>query len=229
MNWSAKTERNTAPGYASKKDFQFVEVEGGMGGKWGEVYGFFDIENPLNGVDQTDGRDNRRISYKGVGRLNLTEVGGLPVQLYGHIFNFSDATGFNDQNHVVGLGTAFSSGSFWIKPFLGVHHESKSFAGADFNGLMAGWVLGYSFKLGEQSFMITNWHETEFNRKDKFLNTASDAGGSMASSTGHNGAVSLWWNLTPKLTTGLSYRYADGKLGSATYQDALILTAKINF
>ena len=36
-------------------------------------------------------------------------------------------------------------------------------------------------------------------------------------------------NATKNVTGGLTYRYADQKLGSATYQNALITTIKYNF
>lgn len=230
LDWSDRTVDNTGKGpFGQKKSFTYLELEGGVGGKWGDVYGFFDMENPSKPANNTaDSAMDRRFAMKAVGHFNLTEAGGMPVQFYGHVYNFID-NGFNDQNTVLGMSTAYSSGGFWIKPFLGAHLESKSNVGTDFNGGMGGWVFGYSFKAMDQSFMVSNWHETEFGRKDAYLQMARDGGVVTAGRTAHNGAVSLWWNATPSITTGLTYRYAKNKLGSATYQDALIYTAKFNF
>lgn len=229
LDWTGSTERKTGMGpFAQKKDFTFLEIEGGMGGKWGELYGFFDIENPGNSTRESAVGKSRRYAWKAVSRINMTEVGGFPVQFYAHIYDFTEGD-FNDQNRVVGLGTSYGKGGFWIKPFAGVHQESKSGVGAHVNGLMAGWVLGYSFKLGDQSFMVTNWHEMELDRKARYLTMARNGGVVQGSGTGQNGAVSLWWNVNPTFTLGTTYRYAKDKLGSATYQDGLILTAKVNF
>ncbi|GAB4088376.1 nucleoside-specific channel-forming Tsx family protein [Hydrogenophaga soli] len=229
LDWSGKTERHTGTGpFGQKKDFTFLELEGGMGGKWGDVYGFFDIENPTNSpVENTVGK-GRRIATKVVGRYNLTEAGGVPVQLYGHVYHFEEH-GFRDENRVLGLGTTLGKGGYWIKPFVGLHQEDKTGLGAGLNGGMLGWVLGYSFKVGDQSFMLTNWHETEFGRKDKYLTVAKNGGVTTAKKTAQNGAVSLWWHLNPTVTLGATYRYADQKLGHGAYQDALIFTAKYNF
>lgn len=230
LAWSDHTLNQTGKGpFGVKKDFTFLELEGGMGGKWGDVYGFFDIENPTkDSHNAADTAMNLRYAMKVVGHYNLTEAGGLPVQFYGHVYNFMD-DGFRNQNHVVGLSTSVSSGGFWIKPFLGAHYEMKTGLGTQYNGTMGGWLLGYNFKAMDQSFMVTQWHETEMGRKSDYLQMARDGAVVTASKTAHNGAVSLWWNATPTFTTGITYRYAKNKLGSATYQDGLIYTAKINF
>lgn len=31
-----------------KDDFVYIELEGGVGYSWGEIYGFFDLENLFN-------------------------------------------------------------------------------------------------------------------------------------------------------------------------------------
>lgn len=230
LGWSNKTLDRTNKGpFGNKKDFTFLEVEGGKGGEWGDVYGFLDVENPTNSANNvSDSRANRRYSSKGVLRYNLAKVGDMPVQLYAHVFDFRD-NGFYDQNRVLGLGTALSNGNFWIKPFLGVHQESKAGVGAELNGGMGGWVLGYSFQAFGQPLMLTQWHETEFGRKDKYLVMADGGNVVIGGKTGQNGAVSLWWTPVKQFTTGVSYRYANNKLGVAGYESGLILSLKYNF
>ncbi|STQ90926.1 outer membrane protein OmpK [Iodobacter fluviatilis] len=231
LDWSGGTETRTNAGaFAGKKDFAFLEVEGGFGGDWGEAYGFFDVENPTKGASETDGRDKRRYAAKAIARFNLVQLGGVPVQAYVHLYDARDHGTFFSQNRVLGLGTSLSNGNFWIKPFIGGHQQFDRNIGAHANGVMAGYVAGYSFQMFGQSFMATQWHETEFNRDDKFLTMGSPAGGvTQGNATGQNGAVSLWWNVSKEFTTGVQYRYADQKLGSASYQNAMIYTAKYNF
>ncbi|AMC33798.1 outer membrane protein OmpK [Janthinobacterium sp. B9-8] len=232
LDWSNGTEdRTNAGAFAGKKDFAFLEVEGGFGGDWGEAYGFFDVENPTKAKSEPDSRENRRYVVKAVARFNIVQAGPVPVQAYVHVYDLRDTgTNFFSQNRVLGLGTSLSSGNFWIKPFVGAHQQLDQNIGAHANGVMAGYVAGYSFQMFGQSFMATQWHETEFNRDDKFLTMGSPAGGvTKGDSTGQNGAVSLWWNVSKEFTTGLQYRYADQKLGSASYQNAMIYTAKYNF
>lgn len=232
LDWSnGSEERTNAGAFGGKKDFALVEIEGGFGGDWGEAYGFFDVENPTKAASESDSRDNRRYVTKAVARFNLVQAGSVPVQAYVHIYDLRDnGTHFFTQNRVLGLGTSLSNGNFWIKPFIGAHQQLDQNIGAHANGVMAGYVAGYSFSMFGESFMATQWHETEFNRSDKFLTMGSAAGGvTKGESTGQNGAISLWWNVSKEFTTGVQYRYADQKLGSATYQNAVIYTTKYNF
>lgn len=236
LDWSKGTEQRTNDGaFGGKKDFGYVEFEGGMGGNWGEVYGFADIENPGNNKHENDIRTARRTAAKAVGRYNLTSIGATPVQLYAHVYDFRDGEDnsgrvFFDQNRVLGLGTSLSFGKLWVKPFIGFHQELKQDVGAHMNGYMAGWVLGYNFEAFGQPFMVTQWHETEFKRKDEYL-TMGAPGKQVAKgdTTAWNGAVSLWWTPTKQFTAGIQYRYADQKLGSVSYQNAIIYTTKYNF
>lgn len=228
LDWSDGTEARTGSGpFGQKQDFGYLEAEGGMGGNWGELYGFVDIENPTQSDNEVGGQ-NRRYASKIVARANVATVAGLPVQAYAHVYDFRDG-GFFDQNRVVGLGTSLSKGNLWVKPFIGAHQELKKGIGADRNGMMAGWVLGYSFNIAGQNMMVTQWHEIEFDREDKFLTMAQNGNVVTGNKVAHNGAVSLWWNATKNVTGGLTYRYADQKLGSASWQNALITTVKYNF
>lgn len=230
LDWTSKTEDRTNKGpFGQKKDFTFLEIEGGRGGDWGDLYGFLDLENPTNNANNVaDPRADRRTAAKVVGRYNLTKVGDVPVMLYGHVYDFRD-NGFFDQNRVLGLSTNLSFGKLWVHPFIGAHQELKAGVGAQMNGGMGGFVLGYNFEAFGQSMMISQWHETEFGRKQEFLGMANEGAFVNDRKTGQNGAVSLWWNVNKQLTTGLTYRYASNKLGVAGYEDALIYTLKYNF
>ncbi|MEQ6291206.1 outer membrane protein OmpK [Vogesella sp. GCM10023246] len=228
LDWSDGTQERTQKGpFGGKNDFGYLEAEGGMGGNWGELYGFLDVENPDKSTHEDAGQ-NRRYASKLVARVNVGCIGNLPLQAYAHVYDFRDAD-FYDQNRVLGLGTALTSGNFWIKPFLGAHQEFKQGVGAHRNGMMGGWVLGYSFNLAGQSLMLTQWHEIEFAREDAYLAMAKDGEVVRARKLANNGAVSLWWNASKDITAGVSYRYADHKLGAASYQNALISTLKYNF
>ena len=94
LNWSEKTEENTN---YSKADFYYIELEGGAGYDWGEVYGFFDFENPFK--SSNDFPNNRRSAFKFVLEPNL---GKTNINLYMHVYNFAEA-GFSEQNRVIGL------------------------------------------------------------------------------------------------------------------------------
>ena len=136
LDWSDGTETRTNAGFfGGKKDFAYLELEGGCGGDWGEAYGFFDIENPGKGWDKSGKDDSRRVASKAVVRFNVAEVGGLPLQVYTHLYDVRE-DGFFDQNRVLGLGTSWRSGNFWVKPFIGAHQELKSGVGAHFNGCL---------------------------------------------------------------------------------------------
>lgn len=232
LDWTSRTYDKTNKGpFGNKKSFLFLEFEGGLGGKWGDLYGFFDLENPTNKPHETDGRVNRRTFWKAVGRFTMFDVGGFPVKAYLRHSDFKDGD-FIDVQSVLGLSTDYSSGAFWIQPFFGVNRQNTGFTAfpaPNLNGFMTGWVFGYGFKLFEQSFSVTNWHELEFNRRTEYLQMAQEGNVVTASKMSQNGAASLWWNAHKYLTLGLQYRYAKNKLGVALYQDAVIYTIKSNF
>jgi len=227
LDWSNGTEsrsRDEAPfGVVGiKSDFVYVELEAGAGYDWGDVYGFIDFENPTKGDfgKYKDASKAFRIAAKGSVALN---VGDTKFNYYGQIYSLSDSSGFYEQNVVLGVSYDLSTDfGLWVKPFVGAHYVHNSAIGAGFNGGMAGWVAGYNFKLAGQDLMITNWNEIEFSRAEEYQ-------GANGGSKGLNGAVALWWNLTPKFTAGVQYRYAHNKLGTAAYQNAAIFSAKYNF
>ncbi|RLV61288.1 ion channel protein Tsx [Parashewanella curva] len=251
LDWTEKTiDRTTTVDQGgqglggTKKDFLFLELEGGAGYDWGDVYGFIDIENPGNiNKSQNERKEGDKVveergvavpsSFRIAAKGSIAyNIGKTNWNAYGHIYSFTEARGdfhggFFDQNVVLGVSYDINTDSgFWMKPFIGLHYENQRFAGAGFNGYMAGWVLGYNFKLGNQNFMVSNWHETEFAREDQFRSNGTPH---KLDKMGQNGAVALWWNATKKFTAGVQYRYADQKLGTAAYHDAVIFTAKYNF
>lgn len=229
LNWSDATlDRTEKSPYGTKRNFQYLELEGGAGRAWGDVYGFFDLEN-WNRSDADVQAGDRRYTTKLIARFDLGRVGGVPVKLYTHVYDTrGSGQQFYDQNRVLGLGTDFSAGRFWIKPFIGAHQELKQNVGAHMNGWMAGYVLGYDFSLFGQPFSVTQWHETEFNRSDYF-STMAQPGGEAKRRTGQNGAIGLWWTPVKTITTGIQYRYAVNKLGIAGNEHAMIYSLKVNF
>ncbi|USD38470.1 MULTISPECIES: outer membrane protein OmpK [Ferrimonas] len=234
LDWTDKAEDRTNPDIGGrggpKEDFFYIELEGGAGFDWGDVYGFIDFENPTNSndgqfSDEAFATDGFRIAAKGTLAYNL---GSSNWNAYGHLYSFTESSsGFFDQNLVLGVSyDVFTDFGLWFKPFIGGHYEQQSFAGSGWNGGMLGWVLGYDFAIGEQKFSVTNWHETEFARDDQFRSNGTQY---QLASVGWNGAVALWWHLPNNLTGGLQYRYADNKLGTAAYHDAIIYSLRYNF
>ena len=120
-----------------------------------------------------------------------------------------------------GLGYNFTGTGYWLKPFIAKRYTDQTYYSGD-NGYVMGWVAGYSFTLGSEKFTLTNWNEYEFDRDPAY---AAGNGGK----DGMNGAVAVWWNVTPHLTAGIQYRYADNKLGESFLQDGVIYSAKFNF
>ncbi len=234
LNWTNRSEKmSNKPNavFGAKKDFVYLEIEGGMGGAWGDLYGFFDIENPMNNADHTsDNRSDRRTALKIVGRYNLVKMGDFPLMAYAHVYDFVD-NGFNDQNRVLGFSTDVKMGKLTIQPWIGVHQESKTGVGTKNNGGMAGYLLLYPFEMSGQNFMLSQWHETEFSRKNDFLAFGNALGEKdySVNKTGQNGAIAVTWNINKQFGTSLTYRYAKNKLGIAGYEDAWIFSGKYNF
>lgn len=212
LDWDQQTEDKS-----TKKDFTFLEIEGGAQHSWGELYGFFDLEE----VGKTG--DEVRTASKGVLRYYL---GKSNVSIYAHVYDFN-AAGFAEQNRVLGLGYQLTGETapgqaWWFKPFLGFHDVSQTFFNGS-NGYMAGWIIGYSFQISTQNFLFTDWHEYEFSRKEAY------AAGNGRQTTSHNGAAAIWWMINKEITLGLQYRYANDKLGTEGNMGAVITTVKYNF
>lgn len=217
LDWSKNTENRT-----DKQDFAFLELEGGAGFSWGELYGFVDLENPTKSNEEANG-NGRRVAMKGTLRYYLGDTG---FNLYAHIYDLS-TSGFNEQNRLLGIGYNFQKDGLFFKPFVAANNtQTTFFSGA--NGYVAGWALGYSFTLAEQNLMVTNWHEYEFNRSENYSTETKD-GVTTREKNGINGAVALWWNASDSITAGVQYRYADNKLGSNSYQNAMVYSLRYNF
>lgn len=229
LDWSNATLDKTqhAP-FGDKHNFPYLELEGGAGRSWGNVYGFFDLEN-WNRNEQISPSTDRRYTTKIVARFNLAQIGAYPVKLYTHVYDTrGSGQQFFSQDRVLGLGTDLCFGNFWIQPFIGGHQVMQQGVGAHGNGWMAGYVAGYDFNAFDQSFSASQWHETEFARTDYFNNLA-EPNGTVRRNVGQNGAIALWWNANKHLTTGVQYRYAVNKLGVAGNEYALIYSVKYNF
>ncbi|GAA4875844.1 outer membrane protein OmpK [Ferrimonas pelagia] len=224
LDWTSGTERDSG---GFKEDFYYIELEGGAGFDWGDVYGFFDMENTFEGNDtQDDGTDR----FEGNSSFRIAAKFSVGYNVWnnwqGYFQNYyAMGGGFYDSTTVIGVRyKIFTESGFWMTPFLGMNYtRTDSWTGV--NGGMLGWVLGYDFSVSDQKFSISNWHETEFGRDDNY--SGSGGGGS----TGHNGALAFWWHLPvpENVTLGLQYRYFDNKLGQAGYGDAIIYTVKYNF
>ena len=131
-----------------------------------------------------------------------------------------------------GFSNKIRSNKIWLQTFIGVHdivivldtpqsaaNNNIQYDGySGFNGAMFGWVLKYDFNT---DMYLTWWHETEVFRPD-----SNGTNGIHKKNEGHNGALALWLQKRKPIINGIQYRYADRKLGTPTYQDALIFTLK---
>jgi nucleoside-specific outer membrane channel protein Tsx len=221
LNWLDWSNGTTERSGGNKQDFLYLELEGGAGFTWGEIYGFADLEN----LDKSS--DNYATSVKGsIGY----KVGLEELRLYAQYYNTNSA-GFTSQNVVGGVSYAFSGSNWAFNPFIGFNYatgtnifDGQSFSG--FNGGMLGWNAMYHFNLGEANFSLTNWHETEFARDETYLATI---GGTETDDLSYNGALAFWWHATQDVSAGIQYRYAHNKLGQPTTDNAIIYTVKYNF
>ena len=224
LDWSGGTEQRSAAqnGAYGLTDFVYLELEGGAGWDWGEFYFFTDVENPGHSWE-AKGTDNSRFVFKPILDIKLGESNWY-VHLQDYYLN---SESFFVNNLVTGIAYKYSIDNFWIRPFIGPHIQHSTYYDG-FNGYMAGWTFIYNFKLGEQDFMLSNWHEFEFGRDEEhYLFNGEPTGDGR--SYGTNGAIALWWTPVKELTTGVQYRYADYKLGVASYMSAVIYSLKYNF
>jgi hypothetical protein len=221
LDWSSGTEHR-AKGKTNFSDFVYVELEGGAGWDWGEFYFFADIENPTKSWDNVP-TDDRRVVIKPILDIKLGES-----DFYFHLQDyFLKSKTFFVNNLVPGIAYKYVNGDFWIRPFIGPHYQESTFYDG-FNGYMAGWTFIYSFKIGEEKFMLSNWHEFEFDRNEEhYLFDGNPVGDGR--SHGVNGALALWWTPIDALTAGVQYRYSNYKLGLDAYATAVIYSLKYNF
>lgn len=218
LDWTSGTTDRSG-----KKDFFYLELEGGGGWDWGDFYFFADIENPEEGWHD-DPPDNTRLVIKPIIDVKLGDSNWY--------FHFQDyylnEDNFYVSNMVPGISYKYVNDGLFFKPFIGGHYQKSTYY-SGWNGYMAGWVAAYDFTVKGQKLALSQWHEYEFNRdKDHYKADDGTRIGDGAS-TGTNGAIALWWHINKKITTGIQYRYANNKLGSYSYQTGPIYTIKYNF
>lgn len=223
LDWSSGTIDRID---GAKSDFTYLELEGGGGFDWGDAYFFFDVENPTKSwYDDTP--DNTRVVFKPIFDIN---IGDSPWAIHIQNYWLKEET-FYVNNLVIGVSYKYTNGGFWIRPFIGPHYQEQSFYDG-MNGYMTGWVFGYSFKIGEHDFMLSQWHEYEFDRDEEHYKTPDGSVNPFGdgASYGTNGALAIWWHINKTFTAGYQYRYADNKLGGGgAYQMANIFSLKYNF
>lgn len=220
LDWTRSTTHKSGDS-SHKDDFAYIELESGAGFSWGEIYGFFDLENPFNSKTAQPG-DNQRYTFKTTGRYYLGDSG---FNLYGHVYGTyslpGDNRNFHEVNTLYGIGYNAAFDALWLKPFVALHYVDQTYYSGN-NGYVVGWVAGYDFTAFDEKFSITNWNELEFNRAEAY---AAGNGGK----NGINGAIALWWTPVKQLTTGIQYRYAYKKLGEDFLQDGIVYSIKYNF
>ncbi len=205
LDWTRRTEDKTP-----QKDFAYLEIEGGAGFSWGEVYMFFDVENPTKSWSDAPA-DNLRLAFKPV--LDVLLIDNLYLHVQDYNLHSKD---FYVNNLITGLAYKINTDfGLWIKPFLATHYQLSTYY-SGFNGYAAGWTFLYDFKIQEQRFSLSQWHECTLDRRDN-------------DHTGRQGALAFWWKVTNEVTTGLQYRYASYELGSDVYQNGVIYSLKYNF
>lgn len=111
LDWSSSTENKTAHG-----DFSYLELEGGAGFKWGDFYGFFDIENPTKSYSDTS-PDNLRYVAKPI--LNINLIDNFTFHIHDYYLKSKD---FYVSNLITGISYKYSTSNFWIRPMIGTHY-----------------------------------------------------------------------------------------------------------
>jgi hypothetical protein len=218
LDWTSSTEQRSF-----QRDFGYLELEGGAGFSWGDIYGFADLENPTRSYDGIP-MSNRRYVFKPVIDIKLFDSAWY---LYAQDYNLYSKD-FYVSNFIAGLSYKYIKDGLLFQPFLAPHYQQSTYY-SGFNGYMFGWLLNYDFSLNKQKFTISQWHENEFNRVEKHYLLDDGSRTSDGESYGVQGALSLWWHPINEITTGIQYRYALYKLGYYGYQDGFIYTLKYNF
>lgn len=206
LNWDSGTKDKS-----TKTDFTYLELEGGAQFDWGDLYGFYDIENVGKPGSEMRSANKATMNYY---------LMGTSWGVYASQYTFS-SLGFSEQNRVIGLGYVWNGSNWFVKMFLGFHDIVQTYY-TGFNGYMGGWVFGYNFEWLNQKWMVVDWHEIEFARDQS---VAKGNGGS----SGVNGALSIWWTSHATYSVGLQRRYATNKLGTQGDLGAWILSLKSNF
>ncbi|KEQ13863.1 hypothetical protein GZ77_16525 [Endozoicomonas montiporae] len=197
---------------------QLLGIEGGSAFDWGEFYGFYDLE----GIDRNSANRNQVVNLEA--HYYLADTG---LSLFGKVYSIN-STHNNETNQFLGLGyTGLQGNNWWFKPWLASHYvnvnnEFDNLKYSGFNGLALGWTAAYRFNVGSQNFFLGNWNEIEFERNGKYARANHGK-------TGVNGAVSLGWNATDKISLELAYRYFHNKLGYNNLGDAIVYRVAYSF
>ncbi|WP_201352939.1 outer membrane protein OmpK [Hydrogenimonas urashimensis] len=229
LDWSDGSERRGAGNY---DDFPYIELEGGAGWGWGEFYFFTDWENPGKGFDADKAPRDSRWVIKPILDINIPKAKGWMKNVQLHIQDYYlYGKTFHVNNLVIGLAYKYISDNFFMRPFVGLHYMHDSFHESLWNGYMGGWVFNYDFRLFNQKFSLSNWHEFEWDRDEStYLNPdGSRQPFGDRSSWGVQGALAAWWHVNEHFSGGVQYRYAWHKLGSYDYLTGVIYTLKYNF
>ncbi|ANQ28962.1 MULTISPECIES: outer membrane protein OmpK [Vibrio harveyi group] len=196
-----------------------IGIEGGATFSWGQVYGFYDYE----GIDKDSGEQGQTMN----GDMHVY-LGDTGASLFLKAYS-SQSPHIKEINQFIGAGyTDLKGDGWWFTPWIGrqyINMRNDFGPNTDINGrngFSIGWNAGYAFEAFGESFLLTNWHETELDRNDKY---AENNGGS----TGVNGGLNLTWNMTDEISTTVMYRYFYNKLGNDDYGDILIYRIAYNF
>ena len=218
LDWTKPTENRSF-----QRDFGYLELEGGAGFEWGDIYGYFDIENPTRGYDDLP-QSNRRYAFKPALDIKLFNSNWY---IYSQDFNLYSKD-FHVSNLIVGISYKYIDDGLLFQPFLGPHYQESTYY-TGYNGYMFGWILNYDFTFTKEKFTIFQWHEHEFARDKEhyLLNDGTRTGD--GESFGVQGSLEFWWHTTENIRTGLQYRYALNKLGYYGYQDGFIYSLRYYF
>jgi hypothetical protein len=181
----------------------------------GEFYSFYE-NNVLN--HDIEGQ-NYVLSAQTHIRL-LSSNFSFMGKLYGQFDNqWSD-----DLDMLYGLGyLGWSGKSGYFKPYVAFHNESSDYKSQSLggksasgrNGYVVGWTTAYFFSLWKENFVLSDWHEIEFDRNDAYAEQQHG-------SNGINGGLTLTWKFYPHLKTSITWRYFDNKLGYDGFGDQMI-------
>ncbi|WP_345992634.1 outer membrane protein OmpK [Sulfurimonas sp. HSL-1716] len=218
LDWTKSTEKSSP-----QRDFAYLELEGGAGFEWGDVYGYFDIENPSRGYDNTP-QDNRRYAFKPAMDIRLFHSNWY---IYSQDFNLYSKD-YHISNLIAGISYKMVKEDLLFQPFLAPHYQESTYY-SGFNGYMFGWILNYDFTMHKEKFTIFQWHEQEFARDKKHYLAADGSRTGDGESYGIQGSFELWWHMTKRVKAGLQYRYALNKLGYYGYQDGFIYSLRYYF
>ena len=220
-DWSNGTKERAA----HQQDYAYLRLDGGAGFSWGELHGFADLRDAPNGIDTAKTSIRGSVAYK---------TGLEELRLYAQLQSITSA-GFTSQNEVVGVSYPFSGKGWFFNPWIGLNRtmitavdysdDERNISFSGMNGGMLGWATGYDFTIGEQNFSISNWHETDFGRSEDYVAISGETTEELSA----NGELTLSWNVTESVTTGVGYRYVYNKLGFTGNQNAMVTTLEYNF